>query len=671
VRCLLIDHDDSFTLNLAHLLAIVNEEEPLVLPWREATPRTVCLLGPDQIVLSPGPGRPADFGLLDLLPHLDRPTLGVCLGHQAIAEAFGGTIARLATPMHGRIARVRHDGSALFRGLPPTFEAVRYHSLVVDRLPECLFATARSEDDAIMALAHRARPLWGVQFHPEAFFTPVGKRLLETFRDLAGPPRARATASRIRRPLEGAPPVTVVSRVHATKATDEQVFAALFGRSACAFWLDGTDRFTFMGESTTIVRSLDEVAPRLRPVISDLPFAFAGGWVGHITYEGDACFFEVQRFVAFDRETGAVHLVSTTDDAAWFENLTAKVGSLPDLPEPELHESLPAHRFARDLGTYRRDIERCFEHLRAGDSYELCLTNKVIVEGAVDAFAVHRALRRLSAAPYSAFFRTPEYAIVSSSPELFLSVRDGVVQSKPIKGTSARGATPAEDGRARAELQGSEKTRSENMMIIDLVRNDLSAVCEPGSVDVPESLFVETYASVHQLVSHVVGKLRAGCHPIEAIRAAFPGGSMTGAPKRRSMELLAAIEGAPRGAYSGALGVVGFDGSVELGMVIRAAVVEAQRVTLGVGGAIVALSEVDSEINEMVVKSQAVLRAIGAALVRSTGSPGSSSADHPTVGHDLPCGIRCAADGSPCSPSRARMARCFPLEPSSRTDTSF
>jgi para-aminobenzoate synthetase len=627
VRCVLIDHDDSFTLNLAHLLAIVNDEEPLIVPWRDATTASLRLLDPDQIVLSPGPGRPADFGLPNLVRDLDRPTLGVCLGHQAIAEAFGGTVARLEAPMHGRVARVRHDGSALFRGVPQAFEAVRYHSLVVKSLPRSLVATAWSEDDAIMGLAHRDLPLWGVQFHPEALFTPIGKRLLETFRDLSRPrPSFRASPSRRRR--EARSPIVLASRVVATKATDEQIFAALFGGATHAFWLDGTDRFTFMGEPTAIVRSLDALATPLRRVVSDRPFAFAGGWVGHINYEGEACFFEVPRFVAFDRATGDVHFVSACDDPVWFEEQTQRLGSLSDLPEPVLDAALPRHRFARDLDTYRRDIETCFAHLRAGESYELCLTNQVIVDAAADAFAVHRALRRLSAAPYSAFFRTPEYTVVSSSPELFLSVRDRRVESKPIKGTSPRGTTPEEDERARDELSQSEKTRSENMMIVDLVRNDLSAVCDPGSVEVPEPMVVESYASLHQLVSRVVGTLREGEHPIAAVRAAFPGGSMTGAPKRRTMELLAAIEGAPRGVYSGALGVIGFDGAVELGMVIRAAVVEPERTTIGVGGAIVALSKIDSEIDEILVKSRAVLRAIGAALVGKSGSGGSSMSDH-------------------------------------------
>jgi para-aminobenzoate synthetase len=618
VRCVLIDHDDSFTLNLAHLLAIVNDEDPLVVPWREATAASIRLVSPDMIVLSPGPGQPADFGLPAFVRGLDRPTLGVCLGHQAIAEAFGGSLARLDTPMHGRVARVRHDGSALFHGIPDTFEAVRYHSLVVKSLPRSLVATAWSDDGAIMALAHRDRPFWGVQFHPEALFTPVGKRILESFRDLAGPRPPKPPSPR-RRPREEGPAVVLVARVLATKATDEQVFAALFGAATHAFWLDGTDRFTFMGEPSAIVRSLDRLAMPPRRVVSDRPFSFAGGWVGHITYEGGPCFFEVTRFVAFDRETGDVHFVSTSEDEGWFEDQARRLGSLPDLGEPVLDAAMPAHRFARDLETYRRDIEACFEHLRAGESYELCLTNQVIVDAAPDAFAVHRALRRLSAAPYSAFFRTPEYTVVSSSPELFLSVRGGVVQSKPIKGTLPRGTTPEEDRRRREELANSEKTRSENMMIVDLVRNDLSAVCEPGTVEVPDAMVVESYASVHQLVSRVVGTLREGEHPIAVVRAAFPGGSMTGAPKRRTMELLAAIEGAPRGVYSGALGVIGFDGAVELGMVIRAAVVEAKRTTIGVGGAIVALSKIDSEIEEMLVKSHAVLRAIGAAMAGDTG----------------------------------------------------
>ncbi|GAA3061594.1 hypothetical protein GCM10020254_01790 [Streptomyces goshikiensis] len=260
---------------------------------------------------------------------------------------------------------------------------------------------------------------------------------------------------------------------------------------------------------------------------------------------------------------------------------------------------------------YRARIDEIQRNLRSGESYEVCLTTSAWLPAEGEGYDYYRALRRSNPAPYAAYLRLGDLEIASSSPERFLSIdRSGVVETKPIKGTVPRSADPVEDEALRASLAASPKTRAENLMIVDLLRNDLGRVCEVGTVHVPRLMVTESYTTVHQLVSTIRGKIRTGTDAVDVVRACFPGGSMTGAPKLRTMEIIDELENEARGVYSGSIGLLSTNGTADLNIVIRTAVKVGDQWRVGAGGAIILDSDADEEFDEMVLKASAPLRAI-------------------------------------------------------------
>jgi para-aminobenzoate synthetase len=676
MRTLLIDNYDSFTFNLFHLLGEVNGQEPIVVRNDDLAWEELAALPVDNIVISPGPGRPeheGDVGIsLQVLQRAEVPVLGVCLGHQALAHVAGGAIDHAPEVMHGRLSPIHHDGRGLFAGIPQGFAAVRYHSLVVGGLPAELRVTAWTPDEVVMGLEHASRPLWGVQFHPESISTEHGRTLLRNFRDLTRE-RRRPAAHMARAPARPTGATRVHHRTLDAWCDPEAAFIALYGARDHAVWLDSSRverrlaRFSFMGAPEgplgqivrydvadgllTVQRAdgreelhesvldyCERELARLRADASDLPFDFTCGFAGYLGYElkadlggqlvhrsalPDAALLLCDRLIAFDHAEQRVHLLALADAEgaaladAWLAATERELEGLAGRPPPALApQPAPLSFVAReDRDAYLANIAACKHEIFEGETYEICLTTELHSDGAIDPLAAYRALRARNPAPHAALLRLGDVSVLSSSPERFLRVdRERIVESKPIKGTAPRAAHPAEDAYRGAALAADEKSRAENLMIVDLVRNDLGRVCALGSVDVPALMAIESYATVHQLVTTVRGRLRDDATAIDCVRAAFPGGSMTGAPKLRTMKIIDRLEGGPRGVYSGALGFLSVNGTADLSIVIRTLVASRHGLQIGAGGAIVAASDPDAEHDEMLLKARAVLAAVGGAL---------------------------------------------------------
>ncbi|HEX7077990.1 MAG TPA: aminodeoxychorismate synthase component I [Candidatus Eisenbacteria bacterium] len=266
--------------------------------------------------------------------------------------------------------------------------------------------------------------------------------------------------------------------------------------------------------------------------------------------------------------------------------------------------------FTRD--GYRRAVERALEHIAAGDIYQVNLAQRFRVEAAPPAHALYRALREAAPAPFLAYLSLGDGAgIASSSPERFFRVQGDRIETWPIKGTRPRGRTPEEDAELAGALRRSEKDRAENVMIVDLERNDLGRLCAIGSVHVPALCEVTSHSNVHHLVSRVEGRLRDDVGPVDVIRAVFPGGSITGAPKIRAVEIIDALEPVRRGVYTGAIGYWGVDGGCDWNIAIRTVVAAGGVATFHAGGGIVADSTPDGEYEETLIKASGMMRALG------------------------------------------------------------
>lgn len=449
----------------------------------------------------------------------------------------------------------------------------------------------------------------------------------------------------------------------------EDVFMSLYAHSSHSFWLDsalirGFSRFSYMGDTSgphseflqynvhkkeihitnlqgdqkviheSIFDYLDKALTEKHIETEGIPFDFNLGYAGYFGYEmkgdcgyknphqadtPDAAFIFCDRLIVFDHEESMVYLVCMDDvdntdrPQRWLNETKAKLEQI--VPAPQIvftpdNESIRQH-YKNNKQQYIGLIHEVKSQIKLGETYETCLTNMISLEAKIDPINTYRALRKSNPAPYATFLKFGDLSVLGSSPERFITIDpNGLIESKPIKGTRKRGQTIEEDESLYTDLMSNEKDRSENLMIVDLLRNDIGKVSDVGSVHTSSIFSVESYATVHQLVSTIRGKLRKDASVIDCIKSCFPGGSMTGAPKKRSMEIIDSLEDDARGIYSGSIGFLGLNGSADLSIVIRTLVAYGNKITLGVGGAIIDLSDPEDEVNEMLLKSKAPINAL-------------------------------------------------------------
>ncbi len=382
----------------------------------------------------------------------------------------------------------------------------------------------------------------------------------------------------------------------------------------------------------------------------DIPFA--GGALGYWGYDLARRFMELPALaenaehlpemavgiydwaIVLDHQQKTVQLVSQQREQSTAQalpdilarlqfNLNLAIGSRTSRPHADGTSAIPAcdgmaneaeafqvhgaitSNFTR--AAYQSAFDTVQDYLRAGDCYQVNLAQRYAARASGDALPAYLELRRLSPAPYSAFLNLPQAQILCASPECFLQVRAGKVETRPIKGTRPRIADAQQDQQMTRELQHSAKDRAENLMIVDLLRNDLGKSCVPGSVQAPKLFEVESFAQVHHLVSTVTGQLAPGQDALALLRNCFPGGSVTGAPKQRAMEIIEQLEPQRRGVYCGSVGYIGFDGNMESNIAIRTLVYSENEIRFWAGGGVVADSVGEEEYQETLDKAGAMV----------------------------------------------------------------
>jgi anthranilate synthase component I len=382
--------------------------------------------------------------------------------------------------------------------------------------------------------------------------------------------------------------------------------------------------------SEGFLSALEDWWRALRSPNAAAPLPFTGGWLLYLGYElsieieprlrlppspDSVIALAIRTPAAWirDRATMRAYLVAEPGSDALLDAFETHVGELTARPPApaapasggyEVHEEDPA----QFLGA----VSRALDYIAAGDVYQANLSREwqVNSDRRVDPLSIYERLRSTNPSPFAAMMRYEDFSLMSSSPERLLSIRGGIASTRPIAGTRPRGTSPETDAALLESLLSNEKERAEHVMLIDLERNDLGRVCVGGTVRVDEYMGVETYAHVHHIVSSVSGQLRDDVSPVQVIRALFPGGTITGCPKVRCMEIIAELEGAGRGAYTGSLGYLNRDGSCDLNILIRTLTADLASVKFRAGAGIVADSSPPQELAETRAKAKGMLRAL-------------------------------------------------------------
>jgi len=360
---------------------------------------------------------------------------------------------------------------------------------------------------------------------------------------------------------------------------------------------------------------------------------FVGGWFLYLGYElagqieptlrlprpgfPQAIAWRMRGAVVRDRSSGALHAVAQPGllaafERQWRDDLRAAARPSSDRRPMRLVTDEVSEQ---DPQVFTDGVRSALEAIARGDVYQANLSRpwQATLADAATPGDLYRALRRANPAPFAGSARLGEFTVLSSSPERLIRIVDGRVSTRPIAGTRPRGRDAAADEQLARELRLNEKERAEHVMLVDLERNDLGRICRAGTVQVDEYMTIESYATVHHIVSNVCGELRDGVTPGQAIAAVFPGGTITGCPKVRCMQLLAQFEGTPRDAYTGSMGYLGTDGSLDLNILIRSLTVHGSHIEFRTGAGIVADSQPDAELAETRAKAHGMLRALGGA----------------------------------------------------------
>ena len=371
-------------------------------------------------------------------------------------------------------------------------------------------------------------------------------------------------------------------------------------------------------------------------VANDTPLPFTAGGIGYFSYDlknmieklprkavdevgmPDIRFVFYRTILIFDAEDPGYVTASSFDaDGTGSRSLEKLASSLSGLdtrypiPDTKKCGTQPEITSNFTKQEYLSAIEKTLEHIKAGDIYQLCLTQRFKTAWENDPYELYLELNGINPAPFSAYLNAGDLKIISSSPELFLRRRGDTIETRPMKGTRPRGATSRDDARIRLELEKSQKDISELLMIVDLERNDLGRIAIPGSVEVAEHRRIEAYPTVFQTIAVVKGKLESATDNIDIIKATFPGGSITGCPKIRAMEIIDELEPTARGVYTGAIGYLSFHDTMDLNIAIRTMVAKGKDVYFQAGGGIVSDSEAEAEYEETLVKARALVESLG------------------------------------------------------------
>lgn len=648
---LVIDHHGFTTNILTHQLGAVHRvtaSELMALNLQDYT----------HIVVTHGPAQ-ADLTQLTTVPHI--PVLAIGTGYQHLAAAYGHTQVGPSQPVYGQAVTHHHTATGIFTGVPNPTPLVSYHPWRLTGLNSATFAVhAVDDDDAVLAYRIQGTNHWGMHADPAALQSSHGSLIVQNFLALA-----RRDVSRPE-PLAGRPPavreVEIFTRSVPGLLNTPETFRRLQQGASAAFWLDSAAAHRGQGNTTMMGTNAGALAQTVRwdaeteqldvhqnnstrritgdvldyletnrwqPAQPGESAGFQGGWVGYLGYEAqqatvaghrnrwqaatpDAYWIRPQMFLRYDHRRELTVLFAV-EDHELLDELEAALVFGQNVPTAARKPQPAVGQWRLSAEQYQHQVARIQTMLRSGQAAGICLTDTYeFGEFSDDGLALYERLRTNNPAPYAGYLRFNTFddaiEILSASPEKFLSVdAHGVVESKPIKGTVARSSDPTVDSAVAQSMATDPKIQSENLMITDLLRDDLAKVTVPGSVQVPKLMVVESFATVHQLVTTVTGELAPQHSATAALRAVFPGGSMTGAPKLASLKTLEALEAGPRGIYSGAMGWLGDDNTAEFNVIIRSMIIASGQLTIGAGGAVVVDSDPVEEEQEKRLKAQALI----------------------------------------------------------------